>query len=163
LGYRWLPLSGYLLSVKTIGNALLRFAPELAARLLPGIAAGRTCFCQGFSEPEAGSDLASLRTRAERRGHGFVVHRRKLWTSSAAHADLIHLAVRPDPAEPRDRGLSVLVADIDTPGISVRTHPTLGGGSLGEVALDGVEVPVENLVGELDAGWRVLMGTLDHE
>ena len=119
-GYRWLPLSGYLLSVKTIGNALLRFAaPELQERLIPEVAAGRLLFCQGFSEPDAGSDLASLRTRARRDGDRFVVSGRKIWTSSAEYADWVYLAVRTDPDRDRHRGVSVLVADIDTPGITV--------------------------------------------
>ncbi len=163
-GYRWLPLSGYLLSVKTIGNALLRFATrELAKRLVPEIAAGRLLFCQGFSEPDAGSDLASLRTRARREGDRFVVSGRKIWTSSAEYADWVYLAVRTDPDRDRHRGISVLVADISTPGITVSTHRTLGGGTIGELELDEVEIPAEQLVGELHGGWRVLMGTLDYE
>jgi alkylation response protein AidB-like acyl-CoA dehydrogenase len=162
-GYRWLPLSGYLLSVKTIGNALLRFAsPELQERLLPEVAAGRLVFCQGFSEPDAGSDLASLRTRAADEGDRFVVSGRKLWTSSADVADWIYLAVRTSDA-PRHRGLSVLVTPIDAPGITVSTHATLGGGTIGEVVLEDVEIPRAQLVGAVDAGWAVLMGTLDHE
>ena len=162
-GYHWLPLSGYLLSVKTIGNALLRFAaPALQERLLPEVAAGRLLFCQGFSEPDAGSDLAALRTTAREEGDRFVVSGRKLWTSSAEVADWIYLAVRTGPA-PRHRGLSVLVAPIDTPGITVSAHPTLGGGTLGEVLLEDVEIPRDQLVGTLDGGWSVLMGTLDHE
>jgi alkylation response protein AidB-like acyl-CoA dehydrogenase len=162
-GYRWLPLSGYLLSVKTIGNALLRFAaPALQERLLPEVAAGRLVFCQGFSEPDAGSDLASLRTTARADGDRFVVSGRKLWTSSAEVADWIYLAVRTSDA-PRHRGLSVLVAPIDTPGITVSAHATLGGGTIGEVVLDDVEIPRAQLVGAVDAGWAVLMGTLDHE
>ncbi len=97
-GYRWLPLSGYLLSVKTIGNALLRFAdPELQERLVPEVAAGRMLFCQGFSEPDAGSDLASLRTRARPDDGRFIVSGRKIWTSSADYADWVYLAVRTDP------------------------------------------------------------------
>jgi 3-oxocholest-4-en-26-oyl-CoA dehydrogenase alpha subunit len=163
-GYRWLPLSGYLLSVKTIGNALLRFASaDLQERLLPPIAAGRLLFCQGFSEPDAGSDLASLRTRARREGDRFIVSGRKIWTSSADYADWVYLAVRTDPDRERHRGLSVLVAPIDTPGITVGTHPTLGGGAIGELELDEVEIPAAQLVGELHGGWRVLMGTLDYE
>jgi len=162
-GYHWLPLSGYLLSVKTIGNALLRFASgELLERLLPPIAAGELLFCQGFSEPDAGSDLASLRTTARVEPDRFVVSGRKLWTSSAELADWIYLAVRTGDA-PRHRGLSVLVAPIGTPGITVSTHATLGGGTLGEVALDEVELPRDALVGELHGGWSVLMGTLEHE
>jgi hypothetical protein len=162
-GYHWLPLSGYLLSVKTIGNALMRFAaPELQERLLPEVAAGRLLFCQGFSEPDAGSDLASLRTVAVDHGDRFVVDGRKIWTSSAEVADWIYLAVRTGDA-PRHRGISVLVAPMDTPGIAVHHHDTLGGGTIGEVVLDGVEIPRSQLVGEPDGGWSVLMGTLDHE
>jgi alkylation response protein AidB-like acyl-CoA dehydrogenase len=164
LGYHWLPLSLYLLSYKTVGCAIERFAsPELQERLLGPIARGELTFCQGFSEPEAGSDLASLTTRAERRGDVFVVDGRKLWTSSAWLADWIYLAVRTNPDEPRHRGVSVLVAPLDTSGIEVRRFPVLGGGSLCEVFLDGVEIPVKNLVGEVDRGWDVLMHTLDFE
>ena len=164
-GWHWLPLSGYLLSVKTIGNALLGHASEeLQQRLLPEIAAGRLVFCQGFSEPEAGSDLASLRTSARRDGERFVVSGHKIWTSSAQIADWIYLAVRTDPDAARPhRGVSVLVADMRTPGIEVREIETVGGGVLCEVFLEDVEVPAEQLVGELHGGWRVLMGTLDHE
>jgi alkylation response protein AidB-like acyl-CoA dehydrogenase len=164
-GYHWLPLSGYLLSVKTIGNALLRHAAVgLRERLLPEIAAGRLIFCQGFSEPEAGSDLASLRTSARRDGDRFVVSGHKIWTSSAAIADWIYLAVRTDHAAARPhRGISVLVADMRSPGIEVREIPTVGGGHLYEVFLTDVDVPADQLVGELHGGWRVLMSTLDHE
>ncbi|HTE61620.1 MAG TPA: acyl-CoA dehydrogenase family protein [Solirubrobacteraceae bacterium] len=162
-GYHWLPLSGYLLSVKTIGNALMRYAaPALQERLLPEVAAGRLVFCQGFSEPDAGSDLAALRTSARADGDRFVVSGRKLWTSSADVADWIYLAVRTGP-QPRHRGLSVLVAPLDSPGIEVSAHATLGGGTIGEVVLEDVEVRRDQLVGTLDGGWTVLMGTLDHE
>jgi 3-oxocholest-4-en-26-oyl-CoA dehydrogenase alpha subunit len=164
LGYHWLPLSLYLLSYKTIGCALERFAsPDLKARLLGPIARGELMFCQGFSEPGAGSDLASLTTRAVRQGERFIVDGHKIWTSSAWLADWIYLAVRTNPDEPRHRGISVLVAPIDTPGIEVRRFPVLGGGYLCEVFLDKVEIPAENLVGEVDRGWDVLMHTLDFE
>ena len=163
-GYHWLPLSLYLLSYKTIGCALERFAsPALQERLLGPIARGELTFCQGFSEPEAGSDLASLTTRATLRDDRFVVDGHKIWTSSAWLADWIYLAVRTNPDEPRHRGISVLVAPLETPGIEVRRFPVLGGGYLCEVFLDGVEIPVENLVGEVDGGWDVLMHTLDFE
>ncbi len=164
-GYHWLPLSGYLLSVKTIGNALLDHASvELQERLLPEIAAGRLVFCQGFSEPEAGSDLAALRTPARRDGDRYLVSGHKTWTSSASLADWIYLAVRTDPDAARPhRGISVLVAEMSSPGIEVREIPVVGGGVLNEVFLDDVSVPAEQLVGEENGGWRVLMGTLDHE
>ena len=164
-GYHWLPLSSYLLSVKTIGNALLDHASaELQERLLPEIAAGRLVFCQGFSEPEAGSDLAALRTSARRDGERFVVSGHKIWTSSAQLADWIYLAVRTDPDAARPhRGISVLVAEMSSPGIEVREIETVGGGVLNEVFLDEVSVPADQLVGEENGGWRVSMGTLDHE
>ena len=163
-GYHWLPLSLYLLSYKTIGCALERYAsPELQTRLLGPIARGELTFCQGFSEPSAGSDLASLTTRAERRGDTWVVHGHKIWTSSAWLADWIYLAVRTNSDESRHRGISVLVAPLTTPGIEVRRFPVLGGGYLCEVFLDGAEIPSENLVGEVDRGWDVLMHTLDFE
>jgi alkylation response protein AidB-like acyl-CoA dehydrogenase len=164
LGYHWLPLSLYLLSYKTVGCALERFgSAELRARLLPAIASGELTFCQGFSEPGAGSDLAALTTRATLRGDRFVVSGHKIWTSSAWLADWIYLAVRTSRSEPRHRGVSVLVAPMDTPGIEVRRFPALGGGYLCEVFLGEVEIDAANLVGELDGGWRVLMHTLDFE
>ena len=164
LGYHWLPLSLYLLSYKTIGCALERYgSPELKERLLPPIARGELTFCQGFSEPGAGSDLASLATRAVRRGNRFVVHGHKIWTSSAWLADWIYLAVRTNSRRPKHRGISVLVAPIDTQGIEVRRFSVLGGGFLCEVFLDGVEIERANLVGELNGGWDVLMHTLDFE
>ena len=102
---------------------------ELQERLLPEIAAGRLLFCQGFSEPEAGSDLAALRTSARRDGERFVVSGHKIWTSSAQIADWIYLAVRTDPDASRPhRGVSVLVADMRSPGIEVREIATVGGG-----------------------------------
>jgi 3-oxocholest-4-en-26-oyl-CoA dehydrogenase alpha subunit len=164
-GYHWLPLSSYLLSVKTIGNAMLDHASaELQERLLPEIAAGRLVFCQGFSEPEAGSDLASLRTTARRDGDRYIVSGHKIWTSSAQVADWIYLAVRTDSGASRPhRGVSVVVAEMSSPGIEVREIEVVGGGVLNEVFLDEVSVPASQLVGEENGGWRVLMSTLDHE
>ena len=121
-------------------------------------------FCQGFSEPEAGSDLAALRTTARRDGDRFLVSGHKTWTSSAQVADWIYLAVRTDTAAARPhRGISVLVAEMDSPGIEVREIEVVGGGVLNEVFLDEVSVPAAQLVGEENGGWRVLMSTLDHE
>jgi 3-oxocholest-4-en-26-oyl-CoA dehydrogenase alpha subunit len=164
-GYHWLPLCSYLLGVKTIGNAILRFATvELIERMLPEVIAGQTVFCQGFSEPGAGSDLASLRTRAVKSPGGYLVSGHKIWTSSAQMADWIYLAVRTDPDAVRPhRGLSVLVCRMDAPGIQVREFSTLGGGALCEVWLDEVFVSEDQLVGELNGGWQVMMGTLDYE
>jgi alkylation response protein AidB-like acyl-CoA dehydrogenase len=162
-GYHWLPLSSYLLSYKTIGAAIERFASAaLVEQLLPPIARGELVFCQGFSEPGAGSDLGALTTRADLRGDTYVVTGHKIWTSSAQLADWIYLAVRTD-RDAKHRGISVLVCPVDTPGIEVRTFPTLGGGFLCETFLDGVEIPAANLVGEVNGGWDVLMYTLDFE
>ena len=164
MGYHWLPLCGYLLSVKTIGTAILRYgSPELISRFVPDMVSGRTMFCQGFSEPSAGSDLASLRTRAVRADDGWVVNGHKIWTSSAEVADWMYLAVRTDDELSRHRGLSVMLVDMRTPGITVDVHHTLGGGTLGEVILDDVFVPYENVVGEVNGGWSVLLGSLDLE
>jgi alkylation response protein AidB-like acyl-CoA dehydrogenase len=165
LGYGWLPLSAYLVSVKTVGNAVIRFgSDELRATLIPQIAGGRLIFCQGFSEPEAGSDLAALRTRAELRDGRFVVNGHKIWTSNAQISDWIYIAVRTSrPGEKRHHGITVLVAPMDTPGITVRTFPTMGGGFLSEVFLENVEIPAGHVVGEVDEGWAVLMGTLGFE
>jgi 3-oxocholest-4-en-26-oyl-CoA dehydrogenase alpha subunit len=162
-GYHWLPLSSYLLSYKTIGAAIERFgSPALVEQLLPPIARGELVFCQGFSEPGAGSDLGSLTTRAELHGDTYVVSGHKIWTSSAHLADWIYLAVRTD-ADTKHRGISLLVAPVDSPGIDIRTFPTLGGGYLCETFLDAVEIPSTNLVGEVNGGWDVLMVTLDYE
>lgn len=165
LGYGWLPLSAYLVSVKTVGNALVQFgSDDLRARLIPELIAGRLIFCQGFSEPEAGSDLAALKTRAERRDGNFVVNGHKIWTSNAQISDWIYLAVRTSRStEKRHHGISVLVAPMDSPGITVRTFPTLGGGFLSEVFLENVEIPGEYVVGDVGGGWQVLMGTLSFE
>ena len=162
-GYHWLPLSSYLLSYKTIGAAIERYASAaLVEQLLPPIARGELVFCQGFSEPGAGSDLGALTTRADLRGDTYVVTGHKIWTSSAQLADWIYLAVRTD-RDAKHRGISVLVCPVDAPGIEVRTFPTLGGGFLCETFLDGVEIPAANLVGEVNGGWDVLMYTLDFE
>ena len=149
--------------LEILAPTLVAHGPRpFVAEALPAFLAGRELWAQGFSEPDAGSDLAALRTVAVDDGDRFVVSGRKLWTSSADVADWIYLAVRTGPAE-RHAGLSVLVAPLDSPGIAVSAHATLGGGTIGEVVLEDVEVPREQLVGELNGGWAVLMGTLDHE
>ncbi|AXT84151.1 acyl-CoA dehydrogenase [Aeromicrobium sp. A1-2] len=164
LGYNWLPLCSYLLTVKTIGQAILKFgSPELIDRFVPDMVAGRIMFCQGFSEPSAGSDLASLRTKATRSGADWVVNGHKIWTSSAEVADWMYLAVRTDPDLPRHKGLSVMLLDMHAPGVKVDVHHTLGGTTFGEVILTDVHVPAENMIGEVNDGWTVLMGSLDFE
>lgn len=164
LGYHWLPLCGYLLSVKTIGSAILQFgAPDLVSRFIPDVAAGKVMFCQGFSEPTAGSDLASLRTRAVTNGDDWLVNGHKIWTSSAELADWMYLAVRTEPTEPRHKGLSVMLLDMHAPGVHVDVHRTFGGGTFGEVVLSDVKVSGDTVVGSVNSGWAVLMGSLDFE
>ena len=153
------------MNVNWIGPAIIRFGTvEQKNRYLPDIAAGQPVWCQGFSEPDAGSDLASLRTRATRHGDVYVVNGQKIWTSYARDASTCFLLVRTDPDAQRHRGLSVLLVPMDTPGIEVRAIDSIAGThAFHELFFTEVEVPESQRLGPEHEGWQVVRYALANE
>jgi acyl-CoA dehydrogenase len=153
------------LGIWMLGPALLRFGTvQQKRRHLPPIARGEVRWCQGYSEPEAGSDLASLKTRAEAHGDHFVVNGQKIWTSFADRADWMFCLVRTDSNAPKHDGISFLLIDMETPGIVIKPIQLIFGKSdFCEVFFHDVVVPAANLVGAINQGWDVAKHLLSHE
>ncbi|OBY88490.1 pimeloyl-CoA dehydrogenase large subunit [Pseudomonas sp. AU11447] len=150
---------------KMVAPVLIRFGtPEQKARFLPRILDSSEWWCQGYSEPGAGSDLSALKTRAVRDGEHYVVNGQKIWTTLAHYADWMFCLVRTDPEAQQQRGISFLLIDMKTPGITIRPIITLDGEhEVNEVFFDNVRVPVQNLVGRENEGWTCAKYLLTHE
>jgi alkylation response protein AidB-like acyl-CoA dehydrogenase len=153
------------LGVPDVGSTIMvHGSPEQKAEFLPKMVSGETRWCQGYSEPGSGSDLASLQTRAIRDGDDFVINGQKIWTSGAHLANMIFALVRTDPDAPKHRGISYILFSMETPGITVRPliqmHDTHG---FNETFFEDVRVPAKNVVGEVNRGWYVGATHLDFE
>lgn len=153
------------LSLKLLGPVICKFgSPEQRARILPRILDGTDYWCQGFSEPGSGSDLASLKTRADRKGDHFLINGRKLWTTHAHHATHLFCLAKTDPKAKPQRAISFLLIDMDQPGVEVRPIIGLAGDhEVNEVFLDDVTVPLDDLVGEEGQGWTIAKFLLENE
>jgi alkylation response protein AidB-like acyl-CoA dehydrogenase len=147
------------------GTTLLHHGNEAQKqRYLPQILSGKEVWCQGFSEPNAGSDLASVRARAVLKDGRFIVNGQKIWTSFAQYSQWCIALVRTDPDAPKHKGISFLLIDMSSPGITIRPLKQISGESeFNETFFENVEVPVENLVGGLNEGWKIAMTTLAYE
>ena len=151
-------------TVNTVGPTLMRFgSDEQKARLLPGILSGDINFAIGYTEPEAGTDLASLRTRATRDGDEYIIDGAKVFTSGANQADYIWLACRTDQNAPKHKGISIILVPTAAAGFSWTPIVTVGGNVTTATFYDGVRVPVGNLVGAENEGWRMITNQLNHE
>ena len=152
------------LTINTVGPTIMRFGtPEQKERFLPRIAAGELHFSIGYSEPEAGTDLASLRTRAVRDGDEYVINGQKMWTSLIQYADFVWLACRTDPEALRHRGLSIIMVPTDAAGFSWTPVHTVAGVMTSATYYSSVRVPATELVGEENRGWPLITNQLNHE
>jgi alkylation response protein AidB-like acyl-CoA dehydrogenase len=152
------------LTLNTVGPTIMRYGtPEQKEHYLPRIAAGELHFSIGYSEPEAGTDLAALRTRAVRDGDSYVINGQKMWTSLIRYADYVWLACRTDPDLPRHKGLSILIVPTTSPGFSWTPVPTVTGVTTSATYYSDVRVPAAALVGEENRGWSLITNQLNHE
>ena len=148
-----------------VGPVIYTFGSQAQKeRFLPRIIDLRDWWCQGFSEPGAGSDLAGLRTKAERDGDGWVINGQKTWTTLAQYADWIFVLARTDASVKKQEGISFFLCDMKTPGVTVRPIQTIDGGhEVNEVFFDNVRIPAENIVGEVNKGWDYAKFLLSNE
>jgi alkylation response protein AidB-like acyl-CoA dehydrogenase len=152
------------LTINTVGPTIMRFGTaEQKARYLPRIAGGEVHFSIGYSEPEAGTDLASLRTRAVRDGDSYLINGQKMWTSLIQYADYVWLACRTDADAPRHKGLSILIVPTDAPGFSWTPVRTVAGTTTSATYYSDLRVPTSALVGEENQGWPLITNQLNHE
>ena len=153
-----------LLTLNSVGPTLMALGTEAQKRrILPGILQGKVHFSIGYSEPSAGTDLASLRTRAVRDGDQYVIDGQKIYTSAIQYADYIWLAARTDPDAPKHKGLSVFIVPVDAPGFSWTPLATIAGDITSSTFYEDVRVPAENLVGGENQGWKLITNQLNHE
>ncbi|MFN8556202.1 MAG: acyl-CoA dehydrogenase family protein [Dehalococcoidia bacterium] len=164
MAYAGAPL-GFGFGTQLVGPTLMVWgSEEQKARHLPPISRSEVFWCQGFSEPGAGSDLASLATRAERQGDDYIINGQKIWTSEGQYADWMILLARTDPEAPKHRGISYFLVDMKTPGITLSPLINLmNSHAFNQVFFDNVRVPAANLVGQENRGWYVATTTLDFE
>jgi alkylation response protein AidB-like acyl-CoA dehydrogenase len=151
--------------VSMVAPVIINFgSEEQKARYLPRILSSEDWWCQGYSEPGSGSDLASLSTRAERDGDHYVINGQKTWITLAQYANMIFVLARTDPTAKKQKGISFILVDMTTPGVTVRPIETIDGGhEINEVIFENVRVPVENLVGTEGGGWTYAKFLLEHE
>lgn len=152
-------------ATRFLGPTIMCYGTEAQKQQhLPGILSGETVWCQGYSEPNAGSDLGSLQTRAVQDGDEFIINGQKIWTSMAQHSDWIFMLVRTDPNAPKHRGISYFLVDMHTPGITVKPLIDMSNGHhFNEVYFENVRVPRAGLLGELHRGWYMATTTLSYE